>query len=128
MTAAGVITGAVDDGDGIFENDDGDCKIDHGSIDADTCEIAFDQEYSDGAVTHWKCRYDPETGALVDGEWSGECTGTFVAQRKVDKRGSKRTPAIHITMRFTGISLRRWLLVQSTSRSRTRLGTRRGIG
>lgn len=38
--------------------------------------------YSDGAVTNWSATYDPATDSLVQGSWTGECTGTFHAHRK----------------------------------------------
>ena len=81
VSAHGVITGVVDDGDGVMDGDDGDCKITNGTIDPRTRWIEFDQEYSDGAVTHWKCQYDVDSEQLVNGQWSNECTGTFVARR-----------------------------------------------
>jgi hypothetical protein len=81
VSAHGVITGVVDDGDGVMDGDDGDCKITNGTIDPRTRWIEFDQEYSDGAVTHWKCQYDVNSEQLVNGQWSNECTGTFVARR-----------------------------------------------
>jgi hypothetical protein len=83
----GVITGVVDDGDGVMDGGDGDCKIINGTIDPQTHWIEFDQQYSDGAVTHWKCLYDVRSQRLVNGEWSDECTGTFTANREGDRLG-----------------------------------------
>lgn len=79
-------TGAVDDGDGVFHDDDGsaddgDCRIVNGAVDAATSRISFDQVYQDGATTRWEAVYDRETDTLVSGTWSGECDGTFEVRR-----------------------------------------------
>ena len=79
VTLDGVITGAVDDGDGKISEDD--CKIVNGRLDAVSREIEFDQIYGDGAVTHWRAHYNQHTDTLVRGVWTGACDGTFTGVR-----------------------------------------------
>eukprot|EP01043_Picozoa_sp_COSAG02_P076702 COSAG02_NODE_16428_length_1084_cov_0.997970_1_plen_309_part_10 len=103
VSVDGVISGVVDDGDGIMEGGDGDCKIINGTIDPQTHWIEFDQEYSDGAVTHWKCVYDARTQRLVNGEWSDACVGTFEASREGDRLGYRVVLPKPVTV-YTGAS------------------------
>ena len=77
-----VITGAVDDGDGQFEDDEDDCVLQNGVVDFETGSVSFDQIYADGDITHWEARYDYGSQLLADGNWSGECDGKFIATRK----------------------------------------------
>jgi hypothetical protein len=79
--ADGTITGAVDDGDGVFEDDDGDCKITNGRVDTETLRVTFDQIYEDGATTKWEAVYDRKKDLFLSGRWSGECDGTYEARR-----------------------------------------------
>ena len=95
VSADGVVTGMVDDGDGIWSDQDGklygrcypwtDGEVDSPRSGKQSRWIEMDQRYPDGAVTHWKCRYDTQNHQLVDGEWSGECTGTFVATKRAEE-------------------------------------------
>ena len=91
VSAEGAVSGAVDDGDGVFDGDEGDCRIENGRVDPRTRRVSFDQVYSDGAVTRWEARYDEESDTLVDGKWSGECDGTFVASRAEEVAEPRRT-------------------------------------
>jgi hypothetical protein len=79
-----IIAGAVDDGDGQInlEEDEEDCILQNGQVDFESHQVSFEQLYSDGVVTTWDAVYDPESGLLVNGRWSGECRGTFVAKRQ----------------------------------------------
>jgi Ca2+-binding EF-hand superfamily protein len=87
VTPDGVITGAVDDGDGVMGDDDGDCKIENGHVDATSRRVTFDQVYDDGAVTRWEATYDTETDVLKRGKWGGECVGGFEAKRDTGEQG-----------------------------------------
>jgi hypothetical protein len=90
VNADGVVTGKVDDGDGIEDEDD--CVITNGRVDVATKLVSFDQVYSDGAITKWTARYDLVTDRLVDGSWCGECKGTFAADRKAERGRSSLSP------------------------------------
>eukprot|EP01047_Picozoa_sp_COSAG01_P070994 COSAG01_NODE_10906_length_2054_cov_3.956522_4_plen_202_part_01 len=77
----GVVSGAVDDGDGVFDGGEGDCVIE-GEFDSGSGELVFDQIYADdGVITTWRARYDAGRDCITDGTWSGECDGTFSAAR-----------------------------------------------
>ena len=84
VAADGGVTGAVDDGDGVFQDDDGDSKITKGRLSLGTGLITFTQQYADGDTTEWSGRYDKATDTIVDGQWEGACTGTFTARRLED--------------------------------------------
>ena len=63
VSAGGVITGCIEEDN---------CTIRNGQIDPATGWCELEQVYEDGALTRWRCRYDPSTRTLVQGEWSGE--------------------------------------------------------
>ena len=83
VSPAGKLSGLVDDGDGVLDSND--CRIEHDQcvVHPDgTYHVAFNQVYSDGAVTHWKSTYSPESDMLVVGRWEGDVSGTFQARRR----------------------------------------------
>ena len=82
VSPSGQLSGLVDDGDGVL--DSADCKIgnSHCVTENGTCHVAFDQIYSDGAITRWKCAYCQERDMLVTGRWEGDVSGTFQARRR----------------------------------------------
>ena len=82
VSSSGQLSGLVDDGDGVIGADD--CRIEnsHCTVENDVYHVAFDQIYSDGAVTRWECVYCQERDMLVAGRWEGDVSGTFQAQRR----------------------------------------------
>eukprot|EP01046_Picozoa_sp_COSAG06_P013138 COSAG06_NODE_789_length_12286_cov_11.884713_3_plen_461_part_00 len=81
VSPTGELSGLVDDGDGEFEESD--CKIGNSSawISSGGYWVAFDQIYSDdGSTTRWEAQYFEDTDTL-EGSWTGDCAGFFVAHR-----------------------------------------------
>ena len=81
--ADGSVTGVVDDGDGVVDEDD--CVITNGSFDPVSGKLAFDQIYEAGTddeeVTKWRARYDEGSDRFVKGKWSGATKGKWEAER-----------------------------------------------
>ena len=102
VEADGALAGRVDDGDGRFDDTDDEDGFDSsitGSIDLAKGALAFDQTFSDGIVTTWRAKYDPESDTMVRGRWSGDTTGAFTARRRSPepempwwKDAARRTP------------------------------------
>ena len=80
VAADGRITGAVDDGDGVFDGSDSDSRI-HGAINFATGNLHFRQTYSDGVVTTWAARYNRNDDSITEGRWGGEAAGSFSGRR-----------------------------------------------